>query len=87
MRKFLGLTTAELGKKLGITHVAILKWEKETTKMSVSQEIYLRMLFSALLNKEELKAIFDEIKPEKLVESDNEQSQLSVDIKGMRLVA
>jgi hypothetical protein len=39
------------------------------------------------LNKEELKAIFDEIKPEKLVESDNEQSQLSVDIKGMRLVA
>lgn len=87
MRKFLDLSTTELGKRIGVTHVAILKWEKETTKMSISQEIYLRMFFSSHLKKEEISSIFEEIKPEKLAESENDQTSFAVDVKAMRLVA
>jgi DNA-binding transcriptional regulator YiaG len=86
MRKFLELTTQELGKKLGVSHPAVLKWEKGTAIMGASQEIYLRMVFLECLNSKEMLTIFEEIKPENLAELKN-QPHLSLNIKEMRLSA
>jgi transcriptional regulator with XRE-family HTH domain len=86
MRKFLELTTLELGKKLGVSHPAVLKWEKGSAIMGASQEIYLRMVFLECLKSIEMLTIFEEIKPENLTELKN-QSHLSINIKEMRLSA
>ena len=85
LRKFLEMTTQDLGKKLGVTHPAILKWEKETAKMSLTQEIYLRMQFSEYLDHKEVLKIYKEIKPESL--SKEIQEPLSINIKKMCLSA
>lgn len=45
MRKYLGISTTELGKKLGVSHAAIVKWEKQQTKIAPIQETYLRIFF------------------------------------------
>lgn len=74
MRKFLNMTTTELGKKLGVTHAAVVKWEKEQTKINPSQEIYLRMFFLGCFNDKDLIKIFEEIKPEKLLETQDEEA-------------
>lgn len=87
MRKFLEISTTELGEKLGVTHVAILKWEKETTQISPSQEIYLRMVFLENLKNKELLKVFEEIKPEMLAKTKTQQSVFSVDVKDLGFVA
>lgn len=76
MRKFVDMTTTELGKKLGFTHAAVVKWEKEQVKINPSLEIYLRMFFLKRFNNKDknLIKIFDEIKPEKLMEMQDEES-------------
>lgn len=85
MRKFLEITTTELGKKLGVSHAAIVKWEKEQTRISPTQEIYIRMFFLECLNGKELLKIFEEIKPEKLAEANKEkQSILSINISDLK---
>ncbi len=73
MRKFLSLSTKELGKKLGVTHAAIVKWEKEQSRISPAQEPYLRMVFLECLMDSELIKLYQEIRPEKLAEAKNEK--------------
>lgn len=85
MRKFLELTTTELGKKLGLSHAAIVKWEKDQTKISPTQEVYIRMFFLECLQGKELLKIFDEIKPEQLAKADDEKHPpFSIDLKELR---
>lgn len=43
MRKFLQMSTTDLGKKLGVSHATVVKWEKEDSKMSPMQESYIRI--------------------------------------------
>lgn len=82
MRKFLELTTTELGKKLGVSHAAIVKWEKEQTKINPAQEIYLRMFFLDYLKDKDVLKLFEKITPEKLVQTQGEEQPLfSVDLK------
>ena len=64
MRKFMHLTTEAFGKRLGVSHAAVVKWEKEQAKLSAVQEIYIRMVFSELLKNMEINAIFKDITPE-----------------------
>lgn len=66
MRKFMHLTTEGFGKRLGVSHAAVVKWEKEQSKISSVQEIYIRMVFSELLKNMEINAIFKDITPETL---------------------
>jgi len=87
MRKFLQMTTTELGNKLGVSHPAILKWEKEASRMSPAQEIYFRMVCVESLNTQEVVKIFDQIKPENLSESNEGQALLSIDMKDLKFVA
>jgi DNA-binding transcriptional regulator YiaG len=85
MRKFLELSTTEFGKKLGISHATIVKWEKEQAKISPMQESYIRMVLFECLQDNEITSLFKEIRPEKLAEAKKEKRRpFSIDIKRMR---
>lgn len=78
MRKFMDLTTEDLGKMLGVTHAAVVKWEKEQAKIGFMQEVYIRMVFLELLKDREINSIFKDIKPETLAEAKESKRPLSV---------
>ena len=40
---YLELSTRDFAKLLGVTHAAVLKWEREKSKMNPGTEIYLRL--------------------------------------------
>jgi hypothetical protein len=63
---------------LGVTHVAVVKWEKEQAKMSLVQDVYLRMLFMGMLKDREINSIFKEIRPELLAEAKESKKPLAV---------
>lgn len=73
MRKFLEMSTTEFGKKLGVSHATVVKWEKEQTRMSPMQESYIRMFLFEFLKDSELLSLYKEIRPEKLAEAKNEK--------------
>ena len=72
MRKFLGMTTTELGKSLGVTHVTILKWEKSQNPIAHSLEPYMRMVFFERFKDTELTQLYKEIRPETLANAKHE---------------
>lgn len=74
MRKFLGMSTTEFGKKLGVSHATVVKWEKEQTKISPMQESYIRMFLFEHLQNNELLSLYQEIRPQKLAEAKHEKS-------------
>lgn len=85
MRKFLELSTTELGKNLGVSHATIVKWEKEQAKIGPSQEIYIRMFFFELFKDNELLNLYKEIKPKMLAEAkDKKHPPFSVNTKQLR---
>jgi len=85
MRKFLEISTTELGEKLGVSHATIVKWEKEQAKISPGQEPYIRMVFCEYLKDNELLNLYKEIKPAKLAEARREKHPpFSVNTKRLR---
>src|SRR5579862_1206956 len=78
MRKFMDLTTEEFGKKLGVTHAAVVKWEKEQVKMSPVYDVYIRMLCMSSLKATGINSIFKEISPETLSEAKQSKKPISV---------
>ncbi|MBS3905111.1 MAG: hypothetical protein KGZ39_07285 [Simkania sp.] len=73
MRKFLEMSTTEFGKKLGVSHATVVKWEKQQSKISPIQESYIRMFLFECLKDTELLNLYKEIRPEKLAEAKNER--------------
>lgn len=63
MRKFLELSTTELGEKLGVSHATVVKWENEQTKIGPTQETYIRLLLCELFKDNELLRLYKEIRP------------------------
>lgn len=85
MRKFLEMSTTEFGENLGVTHAAVVKWEKEQAKVSPMQETYIRMFLFESLKDQELINVFKEIRPKMLAETKNERHPpFSVDAKQLR---
>ncbi len=85
MRKFLEISTTELGKNLGVSHATIVKWEKEQAKVGPMQEAYLRMFFLDLFKDRKLLNLYKEITPKMLAEAKNEKHPpFSVDAKQLR---
>ncbi len=41
---YLRMSTRDFSKLLGVTHTAVLKWEKEETQMNPGTEVCLRFL-------------------------------------------
>ncbi len=72
MRKFLEMSTTELGKNLGISHATIVKWEHEQTQIAPIQETYIRMFFCECFKDTEILALYKEIRPQMLAESKTE---------------
>lgn len=87
MRKFLQMSSTEFGKKLGISHATVVKWEKEQAKISPLQESYIRMFLFEHLQNIELLSLYQEIRPEKLAEAKHEkQVPFPVDTTQLRAV-
>jgi DNA-binding transcriptional regulator YiaG len=73
LRKFLKISTTDLGKKLGISHATIVKWEKGQVQISPVQETYIRMFFCEFFKDQEILKLYKEIRPEMLAELKNER--------------
>lgn len=71
----------DFAKVFGVSHVAVVKWEKEKAKMNPSTEIYLRLYILNYLNvtDKEFRKFYLRIKPEHLANVDSEKSPLEID--------
>ena len=76
MRKFLEMTTTEFGEKLGVSHAAIVKWEKEQAQISPAQEPYIRLFLCECFRDSELLRIYREIRPEMLAKAEHGKPSL-----------
>lgn len=84
MRKFLDMSTTELGEKLGVSHATIVKWEKEQTHISPAQEPYIRLFFCERFRDSELLRIYRDIRPETLARAEQgKSSAFSVNAKDL----
>lgn len=68
IRKYLGLTTTEFGKLLGVTHVAVVKWESGKTRPHIPADVYVRLYVCDQLNvkDKEFRNLFGETTPKTL---------------------
>lgn len=76
MRKFLKMSTTEFGEKLGVSHAAVVKWEKEQAQISPAQEPYLRLFLCERFKDSELLRIYREIRPELLAKAEHAKPSL-----------
>ena len=76
MRKFLRMSTTKLGEDLGVTHAAIVKWEKQQANLSPAQETYMRMYLLKRLQDKEVLSLFEEVTPKILAKAKKEKQPL-----------
>ncbi|HEY4832976.1 MAG TPA: hypothetical protein VIH61_10505, partial [Waddliaceae bacterium] len=78
---YLEMSIRDFAKLFGVTHAAVLKWEKEETKMNPSTEVYLRLYILDYLKvtDKEFRMEYLKIKPRNLVTSDSENYPLEID--------
>lgn len=71
IRSYLKLTLAEFGKLFGVSHVAVLKWEKNKNKISPALEMCIRLYILDYLQAKdaEFRSLYKEISLEKLSKS------------------
>jgi DNA-binding XRE family transcriptional regulator len=78
IRKYLDMSTTEFGKIFGVTHVAVVKWEKGT-RANPSTDVCIRLYVFDHLKKtqdKDFRNFFHRISLEKLVKSINEKVDL-----------
>jgi DNA-binding transcriptional regulator YiaG len=68
IRSYLKLSMADFGKLFGVSHVAVLKWEKGKNKISPSLELCLRLYILEYLKAKDrdFRALFREVDLNKL---------------------
>jgi DNA-binding transcriptional regulator YiaG len=78
---YLEMSTRDFAKLFGVSHAAVLKWEKEESKMNPSTEIYLRLYLLNYLKvtDKEFRKFYSNITPNNLVHSESEAIPLEVD--------
>ncbi len=76
------MTYREFAKIFGVSHVAVVKWEKEKSKMNPSTEIYLRFYILNYLkvSDKEFKKLYLKINLEKLANAEIEKTPLEIDV-------
>lgn len=64
IRSYLDMTTTEFGKLFCVSHVAVLKWEKEETKVSPPLELCMRLyvLDHLKAKDKEFRALYKELR-------------------------
>lgn len=72
----------DFAKIFGVSHVAVVKWEREESRMNPSTEVYLRLYILNFLKvtDKEFRKVYLKINPEKLANSVHENSPLEVEI-------
>jgi DNA-binding transcriptional regulator YiaG len=90
IRKYFEMTTSAFGNLLGVTHPAVLKWEKGTSQIPPTTEKYVRLYaYDQLKAKnDEFRRFFAEISSEKIVKHPKAKAKtITVDAADMRMVA
>lgn len=83
IRKYLSMTTTEFGKIFGVSHVAVLRWEKGQRQLTPAIEFYIRLyILNHLQAKDkEFRNLYNEIPLEKLSKAKIEKSDhLEIDV-------
>ncbi len=75
IRKFLELSTIDFGKRVGVSHPAVLKWEKEQVNMNPATEIYIRLYVLQQLQAKdkEFRNLYEQISIENLLKHKNDK--------------
>ena len=78
IRKSLFMTTTEFGKVLGVTHVAVLQWEKGQRRLSPSIELCIRLyvLNHLHVKDKEFRNLYNTISLEQLSKAKTEKTSL-----------
>ena len=71
----------DFAKLFGVSHVAVMKWEKEESRMNPSTEVYLRLYILNYLKvtDKEFRSLYLKIRPENLAYSESENTPLEID--------
>jgi len=83
IRHYLRQSTHAFAKLLGVTHVAVLKWESEERKMTSSTEICLRLqiLDHLEVTDKEFRKIYLTFKPEVISKKRVKEEPLEVEVE------
>lgn len=78
---YLEMSTRDFAKLFGVTHAAVLKWEKEEAKMNPSTEVYLRLYILNYLKvtDKEFRKLYLKINPENLANPKGKHNPLEID--------
>jgi len=78
IRKFLVMTTTEFGNTFGVSHVAVLQWEKGQRRISPAIELYIRLyVLNHLCAKDkEFRSLYNTISLEQLSKAKAEKVNL-----------
>lgn len=78
---YLEMSTRDFAKLFGVTHTAVLKWEKEETRMNPSTEVYLRLYLLDYLKvtDKEFRMTYLKIKPKNFAHSESKNYPLEID--------
>ena len=82
-RKYLSLTTTEFGKIFGVSHAAVVRWEKGQRQVEAATEFYIRLyILNHLRAKDrEFRNLYNELPLEKLSQATTEKEEpLEIDI-------
>ena len=83
IRHFLNMSTYEFADILGVTHAAVLHWEKGEKKMNVGNQIVLRLyvLNHLKVTDKEFRKIYQRLNPKRISKARFEKSPLEIDIE------
>lgn len=78
---YLEMSTRDFAKLFGVTHAAVLKWEKEEAKMNPGTEVYLRLYILNYLKvtDKEFRKLYLKINPKILADSRSETAPMEID--------
>lgn len=81
IRHYLEKSARDFGKLLGVSHVAVLKWENEERKMTIGTEIQIRLyiLDHLRVTDKEFRKIYLTFTPEMIDRKDNIEYSLELD--------
>jgi DNA-binding transcriptional regulator YiaG len=77
---YLELSARDFAKLFGVTHTAVLKWEREEVKMNPCTELHLRMhiLNHLKVADKEFRKVYSELNVDKLVKRDREPLEVNL---------
>ena len=78
---YLEMSYREFAKIFGVSHVTVVKWEKEESRMNPSTEIYLRLYILSYLkvSDKEFRRLYNKINLQNLANAESEKNPMEID--------